>query len=421
MEDIEQQIADLKESWEAIRENVIAHRGHWQNELPANAPEMIDATLTTLAGLVSRVSDTTKRGRAMRLAEVAAAMHLANANGSLNNHLRTNQFNQFPAFCNYIAQAASAMYGVYVLASQDGQDAVKEACIQLSDDQARVIKVHEQLQAVEQHADELEEKLEASVTKAAEQVTACEQHAEQATELLGEIQQFREQAEASAGEAKSREDEITGLADQAEKLEKDIASRITAASEAQEKLKELARRAEEVRQELEGLLPGATAAGLSTAYQRARRAIAWRMFFQFLAFLMGLSAIGASIYLGHEYLPPLPKEPLSLMVQLLSRALLASPAIWFTWVAVRQYTHLSRLHTDYGFKESITRSFEGFRRMMEELDEADNKDLTAALSIKAIDIIGSDPDRLGARHHGDDSPWSHVLKTLTGRLFSGKE
>ena len=61
-------------------------------------------------------------------------------------------------------------------------------------------------------------------------------------------------------------------------------------------------------------------------------------------------------------------------------------------------------------------SFEGFRRMMEELDEAKNKDLTSALSIKAIDIIGSDPDRLGARHHGDDSP----LKTLTGRLFGGK-
>ncbi|WP_305802122.1 hypothetical protein, partial [Thiolapillus sp.] len=108
------------------------------------------------------------------------------------------------------------------------------------------------------------------------------------------------------------------------------------------------------------------------------------------------------------------------MLQVLSRAMLASPAVWFTWVVVRQYTYLSRLHTDYGFKEAVATSFEGFRRMMEELDEADNKDLTAALSIKAIDIIGSDPDRLGSRHHGDDSPWSHVLKTLTGRLFSGK-
>jgi len=139
--DIEQQIADIKEGWEAIKDNVIAHRGQWQNALPESAPAMIDATLTTLAGLVSKVSNTTRRGRAMRLAEVAAAMHLVNANSSLNNHLRRSQFNQFPEFCNHVAQAASSMYGVYILASQDGQDAVKEACIQLSDDQARIIEV----------------------------------------------------------------------------------------------------------------------------------------------------------------------------------------------------------------------------------------------------------------------------------------
>ncbi|WP_293675628.1 hypothetical protein, partial [Thiolapillus sp.] len=100
MEDIRQQITDLKEGWEAIKDNVIAQRGHWQNALPDNAPEMIDATLATLASLVSNVSNTTRRGRAMRLAEAVAAMHLVNANASLNNHLQRNKFNQFPAFCN---------------------------------------------------------------------------------------------------------------------------------------------------------------------------------------------------------------------------------------------------------------------------------------------------------------------------------
>ncbi len=420
MDELEQQITYLNESWETVRDAVITNQSQWQNALPESAPATIDATLSTLASLVSRVSETSRKGRAMRLAEVTAAMHLVNAHNILNNHLRRNQFNQFPNFCNHVAQIASAMYGVYVLASQDGQDAIKEACVQLSDDQARVIEVHEQLQAVEQHADELEEKLEASVTKATEQVTACEQHAEQATELLGEIQQFREQAEASAGEAKSSEDEITELADKANKLQTDIDARIQASQDAQQQLEALTEQAEGIRKELESLLPGATAAGLAAAYKKTKDEIADRMETLFTKFWLGLGALIGTLVLGHFLLPPLPTEVGPLMLQVLSRAMLASPAVWFTWVVVRQYTYLSRLHTDYGFKEAVATSFEGFRRMMEELDEADNKDLTAALSIKAIDIIGSDPDRLGARHHGDDSPWSHVLKTLTGRLFSGK-
>ena len=419
MEDIKQQLADIQESWKAYKERIINDvncAAAWQKVLPAQAPAMIDDTLTIFANLVSRVSDNPKKGRAMQLAKVAACANLVNA----HSLLQTSAHWEFPQFFNHIAQAASAMYGVYVLASQDGQDAIKEACIQLSDDQARVVEAHEHLEAVEQHADELEKKLEDSVTKAAGQVTACEQHAEQTTGLLEEIQQCREQAEASARSAKSCEDEITELAGKANELQTDIDTRIQASQEAQQQLEALTEQAEEIKKELQFLLPGATAAGLAAAYKNTKDEISGRMGNLFKQFWWGLGALIATLVLGHFLLPPLPTEPGPLLLQVFSRAMLTSPAIWFTWVVVRQYTYLSRLHTDYGFKEAVATSFEGFRRMMEELDEADNKDLTAALSIKAIDIIGSDPDRLGARHHGDDSPWSHILKMLTGRLFGGK-
>jgi len=58
-----------------------------------------------------------------------------------------------------------------------------------------------------------------------------------------------------------------------------------------------------------------------------------------------------------DNLPPLPAELCPLMLQVLARAMLASPAVWFTWVVVRQYTCLSCLHTDYGFKEAVATSF----------------------------------------------------------------
>ncbi|WP_294052515.1 hypothetical protein [Thiolapillus sp.] len=420
MDELAQKINDLKENWETVRDKVITYQAQWQNTLPENTPAMIDATLSTLVGLVSRVSDTSRKGRAMRLAEVVATTHLVNAHAVLNNHLRSNQFNQFPTFCNHVAQAASAMYGVYVLASQDGQDTIKEACLQINGEMKEVSLLHENLTTIEENANSLSKQLSDSVTKAGEHTESCEAFDERAAEHLAEIQGYCEEAQTAVTDAKDHEQSITELAEQAVTLEQDISTRLGDAQKATQKLDELSERAKEVREELESLLPGATAAGLAQAYRKTKKQIEERMAKQFKLFGWGLAGLVGTLILGHFLLPPLPTEPGPLMIQLFSRAMLASPAVWFTWVVVRQYTYLSRLHTDYGFKEAVATSFEGFRRMMEELDEADNKNLTSALSIKAIDIIGSDPDRLGTRHHGDDSPWSHVLKTLTSRLFGGK-
>jgi len=420
MDELAQKINDLKENWETVRDTVITYQAQWQSTLPENTPAMIDATLSTLVGLVSRVSDTSRKGRAMRLAEVVATTHLVNAHAVLNNHLRSNQCSHFPAFCNHVAQAASAMYGVYVLASQDGRDAIKEACIQIDSEVKELSVLHEQLSDIEEHATELSDQLSEIFTKAEKHTESCEAFNERAAEHLTEIQGYCEEAQTAATEARDQEQNITSLANLAITLEQDIPTRLDDAQRATQKLDELSERAKEVREELESLLPGATAAGLAQAYRKTKKQIEERMAKQFKLFGWGLAGLVGTLILGHFLLPPLPTEPGPLMIQLFSRAMLASPAVWFTWVVVRQYTYLSRLHTDYGFKEAVATSFEGFRRMMEELDKSNDKDLTAALSIKAIDIIGSDPDRLGSRHHGDDSPWSHMLKSLTGRLFGGK-
>ncbi|WP_419607498.1 hypothetical protein, partial [Thiolapillus sp.] len=180
---------------------------------------------------------------------------------------------------------------------------------------------------------------------------------EQADEKLEEIERSREQTIVSASEAKTREDEITELADEAGKLRADIDARIQASQDAQQQLQALTEQAAEIRKELESLLPGATAAGLAAAYKKTKDEISDRMDTLFTKFWLGLGALIGTLVLGHVLLPPLPTELGPLMLQVLSRAMLASPAVWFTWVVVRQYTYLSRLHTDYGFKEAVATSF----------------------------------------------------------------
>ncbi|RMH45946.1 MAG: hypothetical protein D6694_04040 [Gammaproteobacteria bacterium] len=384
--------------------------------LPSDAPEVVDGTLGTLVRISQRISQTSSSGRALKLAISSATQQLISAEQQLDQLSRNNQWNQLVNLINSLSAVSSAIYGIYILSSQDGQDAIKEACAQLTDELTNLEALHEKLKEIEQHASKLEQSLEEAVAKADQNKEAATQHAEQAEKWSEQAEEFRNSAEIAAQGAREHEQTITELADQAEQLAQDIDKRINASQQAQEKLETLTKEAQEIRATLESLLPGATAAGLANAYRQSKINIEERMKKLFTQFYWGLFALMVTITLGHWILPPLPSEPIALMLQLLTRGMLAAPAIWFTWVVARQYAYLSRLHTDYGFKEAMATSFEGFRRMMEELDENDHKELTAALSVKAIEIISSDPDRLTASYHGDESPFGFIWRSLIERI-----
>lgn len=82
---------------------------------------------------------------------------------------------------------------------------------------------------------------------------------------------------------------------------------------------------------------------------------------------------------------------------------LAAP-VWFAWVATRQIGQRFRLAEDYGFKASVARAYEGYRREAARLDP----ELEARLFAAALDRLEEAPLRfLATRDH--DSPYEALL------------
>ena len=94
----------------------------------------------------------------------------------------------------------------------------------------------------------------------------------------------------------------------------------------------------------------------------------------------------------------------------LLRLLLASPIIWFTWFAVRQYGNNVALIEDYAFKEASALAFVGYRKDME-----DDVDMVKLLRESAIRNFSYAPSRLIS-----SSEASSPLQELFEKAFQDK-
>lgn len=150
-------------------------------------------------------------------------------------------------------------------------------------------------------------------------------------------------------------------------------------------------------------LEGASKVGLALAFQSRRESlfslqIAWVVMF-FIG-IIGLIAIPTVFY--DKYVEGLigPNVPIAWTIVL--RGALEAPIVWFTWFAVRQYGHTTRLKEDYAYKEAAAMSFIGYKREM-----GDDKEMLKLLQESAIRSFGSNPVRVLGK--SDPSTPAHDL------------
>ena len=142
---------------------------------------------------------------------------------------------------------------------------------------------------------------------------------------------------------------------------------------------------EELKTRIEGLLPGATSAGLASSYQDAQKEKKtwpyWIGFVTSLALLMG------QYYYYFVYNAP--SVDLSTVV---IRVTIGFPLIWIAWFCQKSISQMTRISEEYRHKEKMMRIYDGFSKQIEQstvAEEAESKKVDLISVI--IGAIGKNP------------------------------
>lgn len=103
------------------------------------------------------------------------------------------------------------------------------------------------------------------------------------------------------------------------------------------------------------------------------------------------------------------RDASSIWIDLLLALLSVGGSVWFAWISTKQIGQRFRLAEDYGYKASISKAYEGYRREAEELSGIDPT-FQSRLFASALSRLEELPLRLvESSTHG--SPWHELLSS----------
>jgi len=166
--------------------------------------------------------------------------------------------------------------------------------------------------------------------------------------------------------------------------------------------------------EIESLIPGATTAGLATAYSELKdnaglsvarfnnlflASIAGLMLISLFSVVQGFTLIPFNIslmsVLGWE-------ETLKLILQRLPFVL---PLVWLALFASQRRSEFHRLEQEYAHKESTAKSYHSFKQQITEMGEAEeHKGLLTQLITSAVETVAFNASATLDKKHGDKLP-----------------
>lgn len=243
------------------------------------------------------------------------------------------------------------------------------------------------------------------------------QYLEKIKSLQGQIETIRTSipgAEELVTEIKTVSQEVTNAKTSAEGSAANAAAKKEEAAEYAKTLNDLVTEQnnllsffETKKSEVESTLEGASKVALAASFNTLQTSHKtgkdlWGRGFYFGIAAMALIEIAAALLPG--YFPSLTKD--GWLVWLISRVVIISPVIWFTWFATLQYSRAMRLEEDYAFKSATAQSFYGYRREMD-----GDSELVKLLQENAIRNFGANPTRvLGKNDPG--SPLHDLIDKL---------
>lgn len=153
---------------------------------------------------------------------------------------------------------------------------------------------------------------------------------------------------------------------------------------------------------IEGLLPGATATGLSKAYQDQTLKYQWPVFIWSLVFsltVIAMMAFGIYVYVQV-------KDFRDSLLHILARLPFFIPAVWLAIFASRQQSQYKRLQQEYSYKETLAKSYEAYKREIDKLPMSEHTEaLRESLMNSMVQMCGYNPSiTLEHKSHEEKPP-----------------
>lgn len=130
----------------------------------------------------------------------------------------------------------------------------------------------------------------------------------------------------------------------------------------------------ELKAKIEGLLPGATSAGLASSYQDAQKEK--KIWHYWIGFVFSLLLLMSAYIYSFVYNSP-PTDFSTIFI----RATIGFPLIWIAWFCQRSLSQMTRISEEYRHKEKMMRIYDGFSKQIEQSTDAEEG------KTKKIDLI----------------------------------
>jgi uncharacterized phage infection (PIP) family protein YhgE len=220
------------------------------------------------------------------------------------------------------------------------------------------------------------------------------------TETANEISELQTAAQEDGASTKS-------LADKAATLDSSISS-------AHGSMTEIIEETEALKQQVESLLPGATSTGLAVAFMK--RMEGYQFSRRLWTALTIISIVALACCGWNSKLSQLAMNPDStwdvLFRGLVWRLPFVLPMVWLAIYAGRHQMLNTRLEEDYAYKEALSRSFEGYKRQMQDLGEDVADSPLSALCTNTLNAMSQSPGRLYDKKHVDFTPVNALLDSM---------
>lgn len=174
--------------------------------------------------------------------------------------------------------------------------------------------------------------------------------------------------------------------------------------------------------EIEGLIPGATSAGLAKAFLDMKDSFDLpiknftRMFYGSLLLIIVIAVIAMVDTVSTSGFKFIHYETVGEFASTLGWKLpVIGAAIWLAAFASKRRSEVQRLQQEYAHKEALAKSYQAFKTQIEGLQQ-DDQAMLKTLMTKAIESLAENASKTLDGNHGDQTPLQELVDTVVPSL-----